>query len=192
MKTIKTLGCIAAVAVSMAVFAAPASATTLKTKGVAENAAITLKASLEGSSVLTDTNEFWANTCTNSSFEGTTSTFTGATVAGPIKSLRIEKCTEEFMVVDAPGSFTITNIAGTTNGTVRSIGTKVTSPSAFGALTCTTAASPGTDIGTLTGVKEGTATIDIKAVLNCGFFLPSAKWEGSYAVTSPLNLGVGA
>jgi hypothetical protein len=29
--------------------------------------------------------------------------------------------------------------------------------------------------------------MDINAVLNCGFFLPSAKWEGSYTVTSGSN-----
>ena len=50
-------------------------------------------------------------------------------------------------------------------------------PSPFGTLTCTTS---NTDIGTLTGVKEGNATMDINAVLNCGAFLPSAKWEGTY------------
>jgi len=34
--------------------------------------------------------------------------------------------------------------------------------------------------------------MDINGVLNCGFFLPSAKWEGTYTVTSPEGLGVTA
>jgi hypothetical protein len=55
-----------------------------------------------------------------------------------------------------------------------------------------TADGTGTDVGTLTGVKEGTATMDINAILNCGFFLPSAKWQATYTVTNPANLGVEA
>jgi hypothetical protein len=179
---------------AMLAFTGTASATTFETKGVAENAAIKYVMSLEGSLRVTDTNGFFANTCTTSAVEGTTNVFTGALVSAPISKLTFENCTESPVVVDAGGILTFTNIAGTTNGTVRSIGTKVTVPSPFSStpLTCTTAASPGTDIGTLTGKKEGTATLDYTAVLNCGFFLPSAHVVGSYAVTSPLNLGIGA
>jgi hypothetical protein len=193
MKFTKILGVAAAMALALMAFAGTASATTLATKGVAENGKVTISASLKSgtSALLADTNNFFANTCLASTVAGNTTVFTG-TPSGPITSLTFSKCTEEPVVVDTTGSLSVTQIAGTTNGTVRSIGAKVTSPSPFGALTCTTAASPGTDIGTLTGVKEGTATMDINAVLNCGFFLPSAKWTGTYTVTSPANLGVEA
>jgi hypothetical protein len=64
---------------------------------------------------------------------------------------------------------------------------KITTPSPVGHLTCTTA-STGTDIGKLTGVKSGKATIDISAVLNCGIL--TARWTATYLVTSPEGLGV--
>jgi hypothetical protein len=67
--------------------------------------------------------------------------------------------------------------------------TKVTTPSPFGKLTCTTA-SAGIDIGKFTGVAVGNATMDISAVLNCGFI--TAKWSGSYSVTSPIGPGAEA
>jgi hypothetical protein len=49
-----------------------------------------------------------------------------------------------------------------------------------------------TDLGTVTGVQEGSATMDINGVLNCGFLLPSATLKGSYYITSPTGLGVSA
>jgi hypothetical protein len=101
--------------------------------------------------------------------------------------MSFSKCTEGSVIVDAAGTLSVERIAGTTNGTVRSNGAKVTVPSPLGSLTCTTS---NTDIGTLTGVASGKARMDVNAVLNCGFFLPSAKWEGSYVVTSPEGLGV--
>ncbi|HEV2858711.1 MAG TPA: hypothetical protein VGW80_09950 [Solirubrobacterales bacterium] len=193
MKFTKILGVVAAAALALMAFAGTASATTLAIGGVKQTGAVTIKASLKTgtSAILKDTGGAFANTCLESAVEGKTTTFTG-TVAGPISTLSFSKCTEEPVVVDTTGSLTVTQIAGTTNGTVRSIGAKVTSPSPFGALTCTTAASPGTDIGTLTGVASTAshATMDINAVLNCGFFLPSAKWEGTYTVTSPTGLNV--
>jgi hypothetical protein len=91
-------------------------------------------------------------------------------------------------VVDHTGSLTIENISGTTNGTMRSIGTEWTAPSPFGTLRCVTAALPGTDLGTLTGVASGNATIDVSAALNCGAI--TAKLTATYTVTSPAGLGV--
>jgi hypothetical protein len=184
---------ILALALGASAGASSASATTLEVSGVPKNASIAVKFTLQAgtSMLLTDTNGFFANTCTASTKEGKTEgAFTGATVGGKLSTLSFSSCTEEPLVVDTPGSLTVASIAGTTNGTVRSIGAKVTSPSPFGTLTCTTAASPGTDIGTLTGVKSGRATIDMLAILNCGFFLPSAKWQATYTVTTPEGLGV--
>jgi hypothetical protein len=69
----------------------------------------------------------------------------------------------------------------------------VPSPLGGTPLSCETGA--GTHIGTLTG-KSGSvasdklATMDIHAVLNCGFLAPSSTWDGSYIVTSPEGLGV--
>ncbi|HEV2858708.1 MAG TPA: hypothetical protein VGW80_09935 [Solirubrobacterales bacterium] len=170
-----------------------AAATTLEVAGVGRSESIAIKSSLKSGTTarLDDTGGAFANTCTESTVEGKTEApFSGPTVGGKVSSLSFSSCTEEKVVVDESGSLTVERIAGSTNGTVRSIGAKVTTPSPFGSLTCVTAASPGTDIGKLTGVASGTATVDINAVLNCGFFLPSARWEGTYTVTSPEGLGV--
>jgi hypothetical protein len=183
-------------------FASTASATTLEKNGVKVTTNSTIHATLEAgtSLVWSSTGGGLANTCTASTIGGTTTNATGTTVGGPLSIWTFEFCREDQtggpVVVDTPGSLSIENIrnknengeeVATTNGTVRSIGTKVTTPSLFGPLTCITAASPGTDIGTFTGKASGNATLDINAVLNCGFFLPSAKWEAKYEVTSGPN-----
>jgi hypothetical protein len=163
-------------------------ATSLEVGGAPKNEAVAIKASAGGSLLLSATAGGFANTCTESTVEGSTEApFSGATVGGKVSSLTFAKCTNEPVTVDSAGTLTVENISGTTNGTIRSNGAKVTTGSPFGSLTCTTS---GTDLGTLTGVASGKATIDVNAVLNCGFFLPSAKWEGSYTVTSPEGLGV--
>jgi hypothetical protein len=195
MKLTKILGVVAFAAMALMAFASTASATTLELKGTPETAKdVTIKATLKTgtSALLTDTSNILANTCTTSTVEGSDSTSTGGTgkaVEGPISGLEWGgPCTEGNPTVDAKGTLSVTNIAGTTNGTVRSSGAKVTVPSFFGPLTCTT---ENTDLGTLNGVKEGTATMTINAVLSCTG-IGTAKWTGTYTVTSPSNLGVGA
>lgn len=171
--------------------AGTASATTLEKAGVKQTGAVTIKASHEST-----TSTGWIekslgtlNTCTTSTIEGTTSVFSGTTVTAPISALTFQNCTDGTPIVDAKGSVSIENISGTTNGTVRWIGTKVTVPTtALGTLTCVTASSPGTDVGTLTGVSSGTAKLDVTVLLNCGFV--NMTWAGTYIVTSPDGLGV--
>lgn len=194
MKYLKMLGLAAVAAMALTAFTAgSASATTLEVGGVTKNASVAITASLESgtSAKLALTSGAFANTCTVSHVSGSSaSPFTGTTVSGPISSLSFSTCTSEKVVVHKPGSLTIAH-TGTTNGTVTSKSAEVTVPSPIGTLTCTTPAA-GTDIGTLTGVAAGSATMDIKAVLNCGFLAPSAVWEGAYSVTSPSGLGVSA
>lgn len=167
--------------------------TTLEVGGVAKNEAVTVESTLKsGTSALLTTTDglFFANTCTESTVKGTTSVFTSTTVSAPVSSLTFGSCKENPVVVENTGSLTVENISGTTNGTVRSIGAKVKTGSPFGSLTCVTASGEGTDIGTLTGVASGTATMDVSAALNCGSI--TAKWAATYTVTSPEGLGVTA
>ena len=110
-------------------------------------------------------------------------------MGGPIVGLGFFECTRP-VVVHKQGSFGIEHIAGTTNGTVASLAAEVTFGTAFGTANCKTGV--GTDIGTLTGVKAGLATLDVNAVLNCGFLVPSAIWQASYTITIPERLGVSA
>jgi hypothetical protein len=179
MKFTKILGVVAVAAMALMAFASTASATTLEVGGATQAGAVTIEAS-SGAAVLRDTFGVSANKC-SSTVEGTTSVKTGAVVSGAITTLTFKPCEREEVVVHTKGSLSVERIGATTNGTVRSIGAVVTTPSPFGVLTCTTAASPGTDIGTLTGVGAGgTATIDVKANLSCGI---SAIWEGTYTAT---------
>ncbi len=189
MKLSKILGVAAVAAMALMAFASTASATTLEVGGVAKNASVSLEATIAsgGSALLTDTFGATANTCTTSVVKGSTSSpFTGTTVGGPISTLSFSNCSEGNPTVDAAGSLTVERIGTTTNGTVKSTGAKVTVPSFFGTLTCTTSS---TDIGTLTGVASGSAKFDINAVLSCTV-IGTAKWSGTYTVTSPAGLGV--
>jgi hypothetical protein len=170
--------------------AATASATTLETNGVKQTGAVTIEATLSGSTVLKDTSNSFLDTCTVSTLKATTSVFTGTLISGPISTLSYSKCTHEPAVVDQAGSLSIERVAGTTNGTVRSTGAKWTLPvTIFGSVITATCATSATDIGTLTGVASGNATLDLNGVLNCGSIIPSARWEGKYLVTGqPLGV----
>lgn len=172
---------------------ATASATTLEIGGVALNQAIEFEASLEPetSSIWQATNGTLLQKCAKSPMLGKTETkFTipgAAAITGKLTSLTFEGCTQGGEV-PAPGGFSIEWV-GKTTGTVRSSGTEVKFKESLGfTLTCTTPAN--TDIGLLTGVKEGNATLEINVVLNCGFFQPSVRWLAAYTVTSPKGLGV--
>jgi hypothetical protein len=178
---LKSLSLAALAASALIVFASDASATTLETNGVKQTGEVTIEDSNSGSLLLSATGGGFANTCTEGTTKGKSSTATGTVVVIKITIIIYLRCTSEPVTVDEVGSLGIEAISGTTNGTVRSSGTKVTWPSPFGTVTCTT---NNTDIGTLTGVASGTATLDINAVLNCGFFLPSAKWEGKFNLTT--------
>jgi hypothetical protein len=189
MKLSKILGVAAVAALALMAFASTASATTLEIGGAVQNSSVTIEATIPAgsSALLTDTFGASANTCTSSTVEGhTASPFTGTTVGGPITTLDFTNCTQGNPVTHSPGSLSVERIGSTTNGTVRSTGAKVTVPSPFGTLTCTTS---NTDIGTLTGVASGHAKFDINAVLPCTV-VGTAKWSGTYTVTSPTGLGV--
>lgn len=193
MKYLKMLGIAAVAAMSFMAFAvSSASATTLAVTGETKNESVTITASLEkeSSAILSRTDGSLANTCLESHMHGhTVAPFTvdpGA-VGGPIDELSFSNCTRNPVVVHKLGSLSVSYISGS-NGTVTASGQEVTVPSAFGTLNCKT--GEGVDVGTLTGAASGNAKMDINAVLNCGFLVPSASWKGTYVVTSPHALAV--
>jgi hypothetical protein len=192
MKLSKMLGVVAAAALALMAFASTASAATLEVGGVAKNASVSLEATIAagGSALLTDTFGATANTCTTSVVKGSTSSpFSATTLSGPLSTLTFSSCSEGNPTTDAAGTLSVERIGVTTNGTVRSNGAKVTVPSFFGTLTCTTS---NTDVGTLTGVSSGNAKFDINAVLSCTG-IGTAKWSGTYTLTGAnAALGVGA
>ena len=196
MRSIMTFRKVALVAMAATlvtlVGAGNASATTVEVGGSPKSDKLEITASLESgtSIVLARTDGSLASTCTASHLSGSIEApYTGTVVTGPISSLSFSSCTRPVTVHKA-GKLYFEHISGTTNGTVFSEEAEITFSTAFGTVNCKTNA--GTDIGTLTGVKEGNATLHINAVLNCGFLLSSASWKGAYTVTSPSGLGVTA
>ena len=186
MKFLKTIGLAVAAATAFAAFAASsATATTLESGGVTVNEPVTISASLQANSVtVTNTSEGFYNTCSTSTMAGTTSVFTGARVTGALSTLTFENCVFGKVVVHQKGQIYIEHEAGTTAGNVFSENAELTVSSPVGTLTCKT--GTGTKIGTLIGT-----TLEIKnAVINCGFFLPSSLWRGTYTLTE--GLGVSA
>lgn len=186
-----SLAALAAMAL-MAVAAGSASATTIGVTGVAQTKSVTITSSIAagGSALLKSTSGFSENTCTQSTVSGATSSpFTGTTVTGGVSTLSFSNCTNP-VTVHKGGTLHISHTSGT-NGTLTSSGAEVTSWStAIGEyVNCKTGA--GTHLGTLTGVKHGEAIMHINAVLNCGFWLPSAQWQGTYTVTTQ-GIGVEA
>jgi hypothetical protein len=191
MRYLKMLGLVGLSTIALTAFAAgSASATTLEVGGVAKNSSVTFEASLaSGTSIVlrTTDNSTW-DTCTTSTFSGKSEgLFTGTTVGGKISGMILGNCTH-MTPVDSGGTLTFEH-AGSTNATVRSTGMSWTIQStSFGTtLNCTTS---NTHLGTLTGSATGHARLQMNAVINCGFFIPTAKWEGVYTFTSPTGLGV--
>jgi hypothetical protein len=201
MKYLKKLGLAALAAMALTAFSAgSASATTLEIGGVVKNETVTINASIKAgtSAILRDTFGFSVNTCTGSTVHGETTyadgvhnKYTGTRLTGPITSLTFSGCTNP-VTVHKPGNLYIEHIRGTTNGTVFSEGAEVTVWSALHNtyINCKTGA--GIHLGILTGVAKTTehATMDINATLNCEPHLSSAKWTGTYTVTTPTGLGV--
>ena len=196
MKYLKMLGLAAIAAMALLAFvgAGTASATTLEVKGVKQTGSVAIKASLKAgtSAILKDKNGTTNDTCTGSTVEGSTTVTTGTAVSGPINKggLTFTGCSHTTHVLkEKEGTLKVEWTSGT-NGKVISSGAEVTVVSTvFGAsAVCKTGA--GTEVGTLTGVAAGQATMHINATtLDCGI-LGTSSWTGTYVVTSPEGLGV--
>jgi hypothetical protein len=184
MKLSKILGLAAVVALALMALASTASATTLETSGVKQTGAVTLNLSLAGSATLSTTAGTFFSTCNVATMSGTTTAFTG-TPSGPLSTLSVSKCTHESVVVDNPGTLSVTRIGTTTNGTVFSTGLDMTVPvpNGFGGTVTVTCSTSNTDIGTLNGSNTA-ATMTTNAVITCSGILPTAKWTGTYALTT--------
>jgi hypothetical protein len=201
MKYLKMLGLAAVAAMAMTAFTAgSASAVTLEINGSPQNGSVTITASLlpGTSAILSRTDGSFANTCLKSHAHGVTTRFhdpvtgplTGHPTGNPEDGLSFAECTRPVQV-HRPGTLEVTKHIAPTDGTVFSEDAIVTVGSPFGTLNCQTGAT--THIGRLTGT-DGTpahfATLDVNAVINCGFLVPSAVWNATYEITSPTGLGV--
>jgi hypothetical protein len=176
--------------IAMACGEGSAFATTIEVGGVAQNKSVTATGSLEAgtSLILKDSSGTTSDTCTESQLKGTTEgTFSGSSVGGSVSTMTFGSCTHTTKVITA-GGISIAWTSGT-NGAASSTSSEVTVVStAFGVSTiCKTGA--GTLIGTITGVKEGNATLDVNAKVNCGM-LGYGTVTGSYTGTGKGGLGV--
>ncbi|HEY3434390.1 MAG TPA: hypothetical protein VGK41_01930 [Solirubrobacterales bacterium] len=174
-----------------------ASATTLEVGGAPATLPLTITASVPPGKLLLLTNTSGSlgtgNMCAQSHAHGTatTSANEGRVVTGPLSFLTFGECHIEGVTVHKPGKLYLEHITGTTNAEVFSEEAEVTVPTTLG-LTVNCKTGTGATIGTLTGVKTGHATLDVNAVLSCGFVMPTALLNGTYEVTSPTGLGVSA
>jgi hypothetical protein len=161
------------------------------------NKSVTIEASLRagGSVVIKDTNNATVDTCTSSTFKGSTALpFTGASLTAP-GSWTFAVCSHKTSVIK-PGTLHFAHIAGTTNGTVSSSGTEVTVESTIFGASCIAKTGAGTPIGTFTGATTSSnpsahALIDINGVIPVGL-CGDAVWSGTYVVTSPTDWGIEA
>jgi type II secretory pathway pseudopilin PulG len=199
MKYLKMLGlaAVAAMAVMAVVGASVASATTLEVAGAKQNKAVSIVATLATGSTATlvDEGGSTTDTCTASevkgSTEGTFTTAGSAAIGGAVGTLSFGSCSHTTKVLKN-GKLSVDWIKGTTNGTVTSSEAEVTVVSTIFGISAVCKTGAGTDVGTLTGVASGNATMHIDATkaLDCGAFLGKATWTGTYTVTSPSGLGV--
>jgi hypothetical protein len=185
---LKEFGLAVVAAIAFTAFgASSAAATTLEVGGVAKNSSVSIQASLKSGTktVFKDTFGTVSTECSESSLGGSTSSpFTGHTVTAVTSNLQYLLCTR-FITIHKAGIVHLTFISGT-SATVTWSQSEWTVGSPFGTLNCKT--GEGTDVGSLTGVKTGNATMDINATISCSGI--SSKWEGIYTVTSPSGLGV--
>jgi len=142
-----------------------------------------------------DTGGLAHDTCTGSEWKGKLErdTASGVHASGKTTSLSFSGCSHTTTVL-APGEFEIRSIAGTTNGTLISKGTRVTTKSTVFGISCVGNTGAGTTLGTITGAKSSTAyaTIDINGVVTKENGCGDSTVTGSYLITSPTGLTVEA
>jgi hypothetical protein len=194
MKYVKMLGlaAIAAAALMAFVGAGSASATTLTCEGsaCAEGAIGTganFHSESNGKAVL---DAPFGNVECNSTVQGHVTSATVATVA--VDGLVWTNCGSDTVTTLGTGTLTITNIAGTKDGTVTSTGAKVTVEHIG---THCIFETSSTDLGRLTGTTTTGATgkFDISATIprvggrSGAFCGSSAPWTGSYTIDAPMT-----
>jgi hypothetical protein len=128
------------------------------------------------------------STCTGGKLKGEITNAGSATEAVKIKVTEDtwNSCTFPTVPLEL-GSLEVTDITGTSNGTIKmSSGFKFTMNTVlFGS--CVYGSGTGIELGTLTGGASKEAGIDVNAVLGqgTGICCPSAKWSEHYTLTSP-------
>ena len=145
------------------------------------------------SEIVKSTSGIVLDTCTASTKRGKVAG--NSTPAAKVKAEAFEfsGCTEP-TETSVLGEMEVSNVSGTTNGTLtlKFFTVKIT-PTVFGAV-CEYTAGEKTHLGTLIAAPSATghATIEVNTVLQAknSFFCPDAQWQGDWKVTSPTGLYV--
>jgi hypothetical protein len=196
MKYLKILGLAAVAAMALMAFAGTASATELYSGATTLGKGTLIKASLEGSSVLSS-GETVLNTCTGGQFtsEITNPGSATTTTSGPNITIDFENCANPVHTIKT-GTLEVHHIAGTDNGTVTASGAEIGN-TIFGT-NCVYASNTGLHLGTLTGATKAgeDAILHVDATVSevGGRFLcpDTATWTATFRVTSPTPLHVAA
>lgn len=128
------------------------------------------------------------STCTGGKLKGEITNSGSATEAVKIKVSEDTWSSCTFSTVSLElGSLEVTNISGTSNGSIKmSSGFKFTMNNAITG-SCVYGSGTGIELGTLKGGGSKEAGIDVNAVLGqgTGICCPSAKWSEHYTLTGP-------
>jgi len=145
--------------------------------------------------LLRDTAGVPNDTCTGSemrlTLEKDTSSLPATNAQGPMSVFSLSGCSHTSTTL-AAGSLEVKSIAGTTNGTAISKGTRITLKSTVFGLSCIINTGAGTVLGAITGAKSSTATavLDFNAVLTLENGCGDSTVTGTYGVTTPIGLTV--
>jgi hypothetical protein len=197
MKHLKTLGLVAVAATALMAFAAAGSASAAVLCKTNTNpctskwaAGTNLEFSLKSGTSATwkGTGGETLKTCTNAKLIGGITSAGSGSEAVKIKVSEDSwtSCTVATKTLKL-GEIEITNITGTTNGTVILKGAEFTTNDViFGDCSYGTATG-GTDLGTLTSSATGDSVIDVNAQLLPvgGACCPDVVWQESFTITSP-------
>jgi hypothetical protein len=197
MKYVKMLGLAAVAALALTAFVAAGTASAAVLCKTATNpcgskwaAGTKIEYSLKsGSSALwKDTTGNVLKTCTNAKLTGEITNAGSGTEPVRIKVTENSwtSCTVATTTLKL-GEIEITNITGTTNGTVKLKGAEFTTNDLFFGDCSYGTASTGTDLGTLTSSSIGDSVIDVNAQLapvgvGC---CPDVVWQETFTITSP-------
>jgi hypothetical protein len=196
MKHVKMFGLAAMAAMAlMGLVAASASATALYNGATKLGAGTEIKSTLSGTATLTTTEGTVLDTCAGGEVKGKTSNAGGAaeTVKGSVAASGVTWSSCTFTTDTLAGGELEIHYTSGLNGTLTGTGFEVTiNTGLFGS--CIFTLGTGTTLGTLTGSTTTNATMDINAIATrkSGLCPSTAKWVGTYKVTSPSPLHVTA
>jgi len=203
MKPLKTFGLVAVVATALMAFAGTGTASATVLCGNSSGTSKCTEAYAEGTEIqavnegtTTLTTSFKNIECSESTVAGKVTNPGGKStaVSGNVETLTFGSCNCTVTVLKK-GTLSVSQIAGTDNGTLSSSGAEVTASCStiFGTVHCIYSTSE-TDLGTLTGgnpAKMDISSANIPRLTTSALCDETANWDATYKITGPTPLYVG-